>query len=70
MVVGAVMVFAGISMATGKPLDAGTFGMAGLIVGHYFSQDTKTALATAVVAAATATPEPLAPPFTGEPQDD
>lgn len=63
MVVGAVLIFNGISMWFDKPLDAGTLGMAGIIVGHYFGAS---AGAAAIAALAPAAPEPLAEPFTGE----
>ena len=36
MVVSATLVFAGISMVTGRPLDATTIGFSGIIIGHYF----------------------------------
>ena len=57
MVVGAVLVFNGFAMAFDKPLDAGTIGMAGMIVGHYFGARSD---AVAVV------PEPLPAPYTGD----
>ena len=56
MVVGAVLVFNGFAMAFDKPLDAGTIGMAGMIVGHYFGARSD---------AVTVVPEPLPAPFTG-----
>lgn len=58
MVVGAALFYAGVSMMSGKPLDAGTIGMAGIIVGHYFG--TKAAEPVAPE------PEPLPAPATGE----
>jgi len=57
MVVGAVLVFNGFAMAFDKPLDAGTIGMAGMIVGHYFG-----ARSDAVAVA----PDQLPEPFTGD----
>ena len=36
MVVSATLIFAGISMLTGRPLDATTIGFSGIIIGHYF----------------------------------
>lgn len=57
MVVGAVLVFNGISMAFDKPLDAGTLGMAGIIVGHYFGSRTVEPSGDS---------EPLPEPFTGD----
>lgn len=73
MVVGAVMVFAGVSQATGQPLDAGTFGMAGLIIGHYFSANTQAQAvasaalaASAVMGATAAVAEPLPEPYIGD----
>ena len=57
MVVGAVLTFNGFAMAFDKPLDAGTIGMAGMIVGHYFG-----ARSDVVVPQ----PEALPEPFTGE----
>ena len=59
MVVGAALAFNGISMMTGKALDAGTIGMAGIIVGHYFG--TKAAIAAE---------PPLPLPATGEEPDE
>lgn len=35
-VVVSTLIFAGISLITGKPLDATTIGFSGLIIGHYF----------------------------------
>lgn len=40
MVVSATLVFNGISLTTGQPLDPTTIGFAGIIIGHYFRQDT------------------------------
>lgn len=59
LVVGAVLVFNGFAMVTGKPLDAGTVGMAGVIVGHYFGPKVDTAVTRV-------TTETLAPPATGD----
>lgn len=56
MVVGAALVYAGFSMMSGKPLDAGTIGMAGIIVGHYFNNTTRQPTQ----------PEPLPEPATGQ----
>jgi hypothetical protein len=39
MVVGATLAFNGISLTTGQPLDPTTIGFAGIIIGHYFRQD-------------------------------
>lgn len=39
MVVGATLIFNGISLTTGQPLDPTTIGFAGIIIGHYFRQD-------------------------------
>lgn len=72
MVVGAVLVFNGIAMTLDKPLDAGTLGMAGIVIGHYFGAGAVTNAVTALGAAAaiaTPPPEPLAAPFTGESPD-
>lgn len=57
MVVGSVLVFNGISMLTGSALDAGTIGMAGVIVGHYFGPKAGPDPAPE--------PEELPEPFTG-----
>lgn len=56
LVVGAALAYAGISMMSGKPLDAGTIGMAGIIVGHYFGDRSVKPVAE----------EPLPEPYTGE----
>lgn len=36
LVIGATMIFAGVSQYNGKPVDAATMGLAGAIVMHYF----------------------------------
>lgn len=36
LVVAATLVFNGISLISGKPLDAATMALAGTVVGHYF----------------------------------
>lgn len=36
MVVGASLIFNGISLTTGNPLDPTTIGFSGIIIGHYF----------------------------------
>lgn len=59
MVVGAVLIFNGIAMAFEKPLDAGTLGMAGIIIGHYFGNRNDPLPLPVTVT------EPLAEPFTG-----
>ena len=58
LVVGAALAYAGISMMSGKPLDAGTIGMAGIIVGHYFGDRSVKNVAAAA--------EPLPAPSTSE----
>jgi hypothetical protein len=55
MVVGSTLIFNAASMWFDKPLDAGTIGMAGLIVGYYFNSS-----------ATRRQDEPLPPPYTGE----
>ena len=63
MVVGAVLVFNGFAMAFDKPLDAGTIGMAGMIVGHYFGARSDAVVTVTKI-------EPLAQPVTGDESDD
>lgn len=43
LVVTATLTFNGISLLTGKPLDAATMSLAGVVIGYYF-KDGKTAL--------------------------
>jgi hypothetical protein len=38
LVVAATLLFNGISLITGKPLDAATMTLAGAVVGHYFQE--------------------------------
>ena len=44
MVVGATLVFNGISLISGRPLDAATMGFAGMVIGHYFKGGTASVL--------------------------
>lgn len=44
LVVGATLVFNGISLTTGRPVDATTIGLAGAIVGYYFRDRKEAAL--------------------------
>jgi hypothetical protein len=39
MVVGSTLIFNGISLVSGKPLDAATMTLAGAVVGHYFKSE-------------------------------
>lgn len=41
LVVGAALVFNGISLATGRPVDAATLTLAGAVVGYYFKDPNK-----------------------------
>lgn len=56
LIVGAALVFNGISLITGKPLDPTTVGLAGVVVGYYFRSPTGDEKEE----------EPLAEPFTGD----
>lgn len=56
LVVGAVLVFNGYAMVSGHALDAGTVGMAGVIVGHYFGPKVDTSVATRVTETVLAEP--------------
>lgn len=55
LIVGAALVFNGISLITGKPLDPTTVGLAGVVVGYYFRSPTEVAKEA-----------PLPEPYTGE----
>lgn len=59
LIVGAALVFNGVSLLTGKPLDPTTVGLAGVVVGYYFRTPTNSE------SASTADDEPLAPPSFG-----
>jgi hypothetical protein len=62
MVVSATLVFNGISLTTGQPLDPTTIGFAGIIIGHYFRQDSVPFVAPIE--------EPLAPPAIADDDDE
>lgn len=59
LVVGGCILFNGISLITGRPVDAATIGLAGAVVGHYFRDPSEGALGNK-------REEPLAPPDLGE----
>jgi hypothetical protein len=61
LIVGAALVFNGISLLTGKPLDPTTVGLAGVVVGYYFRTPE-----TAIAVDKESKNEPLPEPFTGE----
>lgn len=63
LVVGGCILFNGISLLTGRPVDAATIGLAGAVVGHYFRDPTNGVLGSQ------GREEPLAPPDLGEPHD-
>jgi hypothetical protein len=57
LVVAATLLFNGISLVTGRPLDAATMTLAGAVVGHYFQE--KSGFGGGNV-------EPLPEPFIGD----
>lgn len=57
LVVASTLLFNGISLVTGKPLDAATMTLAGAVVGHYFQKPSGSDIPR---------PDPLDPPFTGD----
>jgi hypothetical protein len=58
MIVGAALIFNGISLATGRPLDPTSVGFAGIVVGYYFGRPSASAGAD--------DEEPLPEPVTGD----
>lgn len=62
LIVGAALVFNGVSLITGKPLDPTTVGLAGVVVGYYFRSPNEIVPPVSI--------EPLAAPATGEDDDN
>ena len=60
LIVGAALIFNGVSLVTGRALDPTTVGLAGVVVGYYF-RTPETA-----VAVDKASTEDLPEPFTGD----
>lgn len=58
LVVGATLIFNGISLVTGNPLDPTTVGLSGVIIGHYFRPSTEVVVARRE--------DPLPAPYTGK----